>query len=115
MRYAESLSKRHLGVRILKSTLHYWEVRHGDVVGEVLKAFLGLLTYMDYDYSVIDSTKFTDWLKGLHELFIDVKVRSRETLLPVHAQLKSSKVEFLKGYLRVEGLCLEMCSWDGLP
>jgi hypothetical protein len=41
LRYAESLSKTHLGVRIPKSTLHYWEVRHGDVVGEVLKAFLG--------------------------------------------------------------------------
>ena len=32
LRYAESLSKTHLGVRIPKSTLYYWEVRHGDVV-----------------------------------------------------------------------------------
>jgi hypothetical protein len=32
LRYAESLSQTHLGVRIPKSTLHYWEVRHGDVV-----------------------------------------------------------------------------------
>jgi hypothetical protein len=29
LRYAESLSQTHLGVRIPKSTLHYWEVRHG--------------------------------------------------------------------------------------
>jgi hypothetical protein len=29
LRYAESLSKTHLGVRIPKSTLHYWEVKHG--------------------------------------------------------------------------------------
>jgi hypothetical protein len=29
---------------------------------------------MDYDYSVIDSTKLTGWLRGLHELFIDVRV-----------------------------------------
>jgi hypothetical protein len=56
LRYAESLSQTHLGVRIPKSTLHYWEVRHGEI---------------DYDYSVVDS----DWLKALYELFIDVRVR----------------------------------------
>ncbi|MCL7394249.1 MAG: hypothetical protein LZ169_05445 [Thaumarchaeota archaeon] len=60
MRYAESLSQTHLGVRIPRSTLHYWEVRRGDVVVEVLKALLRLLTHVDYDYSVVDSTKFTD-------------------------------------------------------
>jgi len=74
LRYAESLSLTHLGVRIPKSTLRYWEARHGDVVGEVLKALLRLLSLMDYDYSVVDSTRFTDWLKGPHELFIDVRV-----------------------------------------
>jgi hypothetical protein len=49
---------------------------------EVLKALLRLLTHMDYDYSVMDSTKFTDWLKGLHELFIDVTAKhySQSTL-----------------------------------
>jgi hypothetical protein len=73
LRYAGSLSQTNLGVRIPKSTIHYWEVRHGDVVGEVLKALLRLLSLMDYDYSVVDSTKFTDWLKTLHELFIDVR------------------------------------------
>jgi hypothetical protein len=73
LRYAESLSQTHLGVRIPKSTLSYWEARHGDVVGEVLKALLRLLSLMDYDYSVVDSTWFTDWLKTLHELFIDVR------------------------------------------
>jgi hypothetical protein len=52
----------------------------------VLKILLRLLSLMDYDYSVIDSTRFTDWLKSLHELLIDVRVRSGETLLPVHAQ-----------------------------
>jgi hypothetical protein len=87
LRYAESLSQTQLGVRMPKSTLHYWEVRHEDVVGEVLKALLMLLTHIDYDYSVVDSTKFTDWLKTLHELFIDVRV----------------KWSSLKGYMRVEG------------
>ena len=42
-----------------------------------MKTLLRLLTQMDYDYSVIDSTKFTDWLKNLHELFIDVRARTR--------------------------------------
>jgi hypothetical protein len=31
LRYAESLSLTYLGVRIPKSTLHYWEVRHGEI------------------------------------------------------------------------------------
>jgi len=46
LRYAESLSQIHLGVKIPRSTLHYWEVRRGDVVGEVLKALLRLLSTM---------------------------------------------------------------------
>jgi hypothetical protein len=46
---------------------------------------------------VVDSTKFTDWLKTLHEIFIDVRVWSGYTLFPVHAQLTSSEVEFVKG------------------
>jgi hypothetical protein len=37
LRHAWELSLIYLGVRIPKSTLHYWEVRHGDIVGEVLK------------------------------------------------------------------------------
>jgi hypothetical protein len=59
LRYAESLCRMYLGVKIPKSTLHYWEVRHGDVVEEVLKALFRLLGLMDYDYSVIGSTKLT--------------------------------------------------------
>ncbi|MCC6005794.1 MAG: hypothetical protein LM590_15750 [Thermofilum sp.] len=34
----------YLGVKIPKSTLHYWEVRHSDVVEEVLKALFRLLS-----------------------------------------------------------------------
>jgi hypothetical protein len=98
-RYAESLSKTHLGVRLPKSTLHYWEVRYGDVVVEVLKILLRLLSYMDYDYSVVYSTKFTDWLKSLHELFIDVRVRWSS----------------LKEYLRVRGVMLGDGAFDAKP
>ncbi|MCL7384464.1 MAG: hypothetical protein LZ174_09275 [Thaumarchaeota archaeon] len=106
MRYAESLPQTHLGVRIPKSTLHYWKVRHGDMVVEVLKTLLKLLSLMDYNYSVVDSMKFTDWLKNLHELFIDVRVRGGETLFPVHAQLTSSEVEFAKGIPEGGGIML---------
>ncbi|MCC6019076.1 MAG: hypothetical protein LM601_08590 [Candidatus Verstraetearchaeota archaeon] len=115
LRYAESLSQIHLGVRIPKSTLHYWEARHGDVVREVLKVLLRLLSTIDYDYSVVDSTKFTDWLKGLHELFIDVRVRGGETLFPVHAQLTSSEVEFVKGIPEGGGVMLGDGAFDAKP
>jgi hypothetical protein len=36
--YAESLFRMYLGVKIPKSTPHYWEVRHGDAVEDALKA-----------------------------------------------------------------------------
>jgi hypothetical protein len=115
LRYAESLSQTHLGVGIPKSTLHYWEVRHGDMVEDVLKALFRLLTQMDYDYSVIDSTNFTDWLKSLHELFIDVKVRGGETLFPVHAQLTSSEVEFVEGIPEGGGVMLGDGAFNAKP
>jgi len=34
LRYAEGLSLACLGVRVPKSTLHYWEVRHGGYCGK---------------------------------------------------------------------------------
>jgi hypothetical protein len=111
LRYAESLSLTHLGVRIPKSTLHYWEVRHG----EVLKALLRLLSFMYYDYSVVDSTRFTDWLKGPHELFIDVRVGGGEALFPVHAQPTGSEVEFARGIPESVGMMLGDGAFDAKP
>jgi len=64
LRYAEGLSLTCLGVRIPKSTLHYWEVRHGDIVEEVLRMLFSLLSLIEYDYSIMDSTKFADWVRG---------------------------------------------------
>ena len=106
LRYAEGLSTAYFGVRIPKSTLHYWEVRHGDIVERVLRMLFKLLSLIEYDYSIMDSTKFADWLRGLHELFIDVRVRDGSALFPVHAQLTGSEVEFVKGI--PEGSCLVM-------
>jgi len=75
LRYAEVLSIAYFGVRAPKSTLHYWEVRHGDIVEEVLRTLFSLLSHIEYDYSIMDSTKLTDWLKGPHELFINMRGR----------------------------------------
>jgi hypothetical protein len=47
-------------------------------VGEVLRILFRLLNLIDY--SVVDSTKFTDWLGRLHELFLDVRARSGSTI-----------------------------------
>jgi hypothetical protein len=81
----------------------------------VLKAFLSLLSTIDYDYSVVDSTKFTDWLKALHELFIDVRVRVGHTLFPVHAKLTGSEVEFVKGIPGGGGVMLGDGAFDAKP
>ena len=62
LRYAEGLSTAYFSVP--KSTLHYWEMRHGDIVEEVLRMLFKLLSLIEYDYSIIDSTKFADWLRG---------------------------------------------------
>jgi hypothetical protein len=115
LRCAEGLSQVYLGVRIPKSTLHYWEVRHGDVVEDLLKALFRLLSLMDYDYSVIDSTKLAGWLRGLHELFVNVRVRSDDTLFPVHAQLTSSEVELVKGIPEGRGIMLGDGAFDAKP
>jgi len=94
LRYAEDLPLTCFGVRIPKSTLHYWEMRHGDIVERVLRMLFSLLSLIEYDYS----TKITDWLRGrLHELFINVRVKGGGTLFPVRAQLTDSEVEFVKG------------------
>jgi hypothetical protein len=68
-------------------------------VGEVLKIIFRLLNLIEY--SVVDSTKLSDWLGRLHELFLDVRVGSGSTIFPVHAELASSEVEFVGAYLMV--------------
>jgi len=39
----------------------------GDIVERVLRMLFSLLSPIEYDYSIIDSTKFTDWFKGAAE------------------------------------------------
>jgi len=45
----------------------------GDIVERVLRILFKLLSLIEYDYSIMDSTKFADWVRGLHELFINVR------------------------------------------
>jgi len=78
----------------------------GDIVERVLRMLFSLLSPIEYDYSIMDSTKFADWVRGLHELFINVRVKDGGTLFPVHAQLTGSEVEFLMGI--PDGSCLVM-------
>jgi len=115
LRYAEGLSLAYFGVRIPKSTLHYWEMRHGDIVEEVLRMLFSLLSLIEYDYSIIDSTKFADWVRGLHELFINVRVRDGSALFPVHAQLTGSEVEFVRGIPDGVGFMLGDGAFDAKP
>ena len=115
LRYAEGLSLAYFGARIPKSTLHYWEVRHGDIVERVLRILFSLLSLIEYDYSIIDSTKFADWLRGLHELFINVRVRDGSALFPVHAQLTGSEVEFVKGIPDGVGFMFGDGAFDAKP
>jgi hypothetical protein len=69
----------------------------------VLRALFRLLSLMDYNYSVVDSTKFTDWLRGLRELFINVRVKRGDTLFPVRANRQK-----LEQLLRITIYCLKI-------
>jgi len=62
LRYAGGLSSAYFGAGISKSTLHYWGVGHGDIVEGVLRMLFKLLSLIEYDYSIIDSTRFADWM-----------------------------------------------------
>ena len=78
-----------------------------------MKILFRLLNLIEYDYSVVDSTKFTDWLGRLHELFLDV--RSGSTIFPVHAELASSEVEFVRGIPEGLGFMLGDGVFDAKP
>jgi hypothetical protein len=62
----------------------------------ILEELFKVIRFIRYDYTVLDSTKFTDWHKALHEAFICVRVRLGEALIPVQIGLTSSKAEFIK-------------------
>jgi hypothetical protein len=55
--------------------------------------------------------KVTDWLRGLHVLFVNVKGGS--TLFPVHAKLTGSAAEFIRGVF--EGFMLGDGAFDAKP
>jgi len=115
LRYAESLSLAYFCARIPKSTIHYWEMRHGDIVKRVLRMLFKLLSLIEYDYSIIDSTRSADLVRELHELFINVRVKGGGTLSPVHAKLTGSEVEFIKGIAGGVGFMFGDEAFDAKP
>ena len=106
LRYSESLSLSILGIKIPKSTLNYWEINYEFLVKEIKDALMKILNYLDYYYTVLDSTKFTDWNKNLHEVFLCVRVG--EALVPVYADSTTSEVEFTKKIPSGCGIALAM-------
>ncbi|MEM3061760.1 MAG: hypothetical protein QW265_05080, partial [Candidatus Bathyarchaeia archaeon] len=97
LRYTESWASLYFNERIPRSTLSYWELNYGFLVSRLLGIMLGLLCLISYDYTVLDSTKFTDWYKTTHETFICTRVKLGEALFPVYASLTDSEVEFFRG------------------
>jgi hypothetical protein len=115
LRYAESLSSMHFGERIPRSTMSYWELNYGFLVEEVLKILFGVLCPLEYDYTVLGSTKFTDWHKATHEAFLSVRVRAGEALFPVYGDLMTSEAEFVEGIPSGSGFALADESFDARP
>lgn len=110
LRYSESLSLSILGIRIPKSTLNYWEINYESLIKEIKDALMKILNYLDYYYTVLDSTKFTDWNKNLHEVFLCVRVG--EALIPVSADLTTSEVEFVRNIPSGYGLAFADGAFD---
>jgi hypothetical protein len=65
---------------------------------------------LGYYYTVLDSTKFTDWNKNLHEVILCVRVS--EALIPVSADLTTSEVEFVRNIPSGYGLALADGAFD---
>jgi len=110
LRYSESLARKFLKRRIPKSTLNYWEIKHSDLVKEVLRALNEFLSQINYLYTFLDSTKFSNWYKELSELFVCVRVG--EALIPVYVDLTNSEEEFVAGIPEGRGLVLADGSFD---
>jgi hypothetical protein len=113
LRYAESCSSTYFHERIPRSTLSYWENHHGFLIKHVLEVLFGILCLLSYDYTVLDSTKFTDWHKKAHEAFLCVRVG--EALLPVHVGLTTSEVGFSEGVPSGSGFALADGAFDAKP
>ena len=105
----ELLSWRLLGTRIPKSTLAYWEKYYGWLLERVLDAFCSILDRlcMDYEYTFVDSTEFSNWHRNRTELFACARIT--ECLVPVEFKITRSEDEFTreipegKGYLLADG------------
>ena len=95
LRYSESLAKKFFNQRIPKSTLNYWEMKHSNLIKEV-ECSERVFKSNERLYTVIDSTKFSNW--NLSELFVCIRVR--KALIPVYTDLMGSKEVFLNFWTR---------------
>jgi len=112
LRYSKSLSLSILGTKIPKSTLNYWEINYEFLIKEVKDVLMKILSFLDY-YYILDLTKFTDWNKNLHEVFLCVRVG--EALIPVHADLTTSEVEFVRNVPSGYGMAFADGAFDAKP
>ena len=106
----ESLAKKFFKQRIPKSTLNYWEIKHSDLVKVVPKAITEFLSQINYLYTFLDLTKFSNWHKDLNEFFVCVRVG--EALIPVYIDLTSSEEEFVGGIPEGSGFALADGAFD---
>ena len=74
-----------------------------------------VLGFQSLPYITGDSTRFADWVRGLHELFINVRMKSGSMLFPVYAKLTGSEVEFVKGIPEGVGFMFGDGAFDAKP
>jgi len=63
----------------------------------------------------MDSTKFNDWRKELHKLFISIRVKNKEALFPVYSKITNSEVEFVKDIPKGSGFMFGDGAFDVKP
>ncbi|ADC64585.1 hypothetical protein Ferp_0408 [Ferroglobus placidus DSM 10642] len=90
--------------------MNYWEIKHSDLIKEVLKAINEFLSQIEYFYTFLDSTKFSNWHKDPNKLFVCVRVG--EALIPVYVDLTSSEEEFVGEIPEGRGFALADGAFD---
>ena len=76
----------------------------------VPKAITEFLSQINYLYTFLDLTKFSNWHKDLNEFFVCVRVG--EALIPVYIDLTGSEVEFVGRVPEGSGFALADGAFD---
>ncbi len=67
LRYSESLARKFP---------NYWEIKHSDLIKEVLRALNEFLSQMYHLCTFLDSTKFSNWRKDLSEIRSGIRCKN---------------------------------------